>query len=316
MRGTYRIGLDVGMAPEHITEDPITVRTGERYLVAVAIHGFFLSKLATVSKVRRKAQEEGFRDVVVTEGSPPPGNPPTVGADYFVVGTFSGADRGFGRSQADGDVRIVDAWRLSKPSPPLGPPPPPPPPPDRTVGRNSDWILFEIARASINEPPGGDPAIAQMRQDLANARRVENEPNPPADLTLVEILNAQKRDAPPEYVKMLEDKFNRAMNALPASSRTMALRRRYILEMRRRAAEKATEKRIVAQEGAKLGHLRFGATPGVSFGIAKTTAPPQIGLGEEIEDRLFGATMRRLGAAALVTSPFWLLVLLAPRSPR
>lgn len=319
MRTAFQI--DAAPTPEHITADPIPVRTGERYLVAVTISGFFLGKLASVSKIRRKAEEEGFRDVIVTEGSPPPGSPSNVTADYFVVGTFSGPDRAFGRSQAGGDVHIVDAWNLSGPPPP---PPPPPPPEDRSTGKNSDWILADVIRASIT----GDEAVAEaLKLDLANARRVEDPNAPPGSYSetdaLTQVLSAQNRGAPPEVIQIYVRAYEKVRSPLsPSLGEATATDLRRIV-MKRHAEEKQRrtraeeEERKAAQEGAKLGHLRFGESPGVSFGtIRKQVARPRIGLGEEIEDRLFNATLRRIGAVALVTSPFWLLVLLAPRSYR
>lgn len=99
--------------PEHLTEETIPLRTGERYLAAVKLDGFLVKTLASSARVLEEAKKQGFENIIVTKGEPPFGAPPTAPADYYVVGTYARPDAALGREHGGGAVRIIDAWRLA-----------------------------------------------------------------------------------------------------------------------------------------------------------------------------------------------------------
>jgi hypothetical protein len=100
--------------PEHLTDENIPLRTGQRYLAAVKLDGFLVRTLASPGRVLEEAKKQGFENIIVTKDHPPFGAPPTVDADYYVVGTYARPDGSIGRSHGGGAVRIVDAWRLEQ----------------------------------------------------------------------------------------------------------------------------------------------------------------------------------------------------------
>ena len=99
--------------PLHLISAELPLVPGSRYAAAVSLSGFLIRTLATVDKVRREAENQGFSNVVVTQGEPPPGSPPLSSADYFVLGTYQGAPKSLGRDQGGGAVHIADAWKLT-----------------------------------------------------------------------------------------------------------------------------------------------------------------------------------------------------------
>jgi hypothetical protein len=98
----------VSQGPEHITDAVISLAPGGRYLASVDVVG---STFISRSRVASEAAKQGFADTVVST-SPPAGLPPVKHGDFYVVGTYSGAPRTIGRSQAGGIVTLVDGWRI------------------------------------------------------------------------------------------------------------------------------------------------------------------------------------------------------------
>lgn len=100
--------VPVPSGPVQLVSEPLTLETGGRYLASIALSGFFVRQLANEGRVREQAERQGFRDVVVTRGP----RPPLQTSDYQIEGTYVGAPRTIGRSQGNGAVWIVDAWRI------------------------------------------------------------------------------------------------------------------------------------------------------------------------------------------------------------
>jgi hypothetical protein len=97
--------------PIHLNQAAVPLETGRRYLAAVDV-SFPLSLAANASKVRAQAVSMGFSNVIVTT-DPPPG-PANVarGADYYILGTYTRGPASVARSQAAGQVKVLDAWMV------------------------------------------------------------------------------------------------------------------------------------------------------------------------------------------------------------
>ena len=82
---------------------PVPLMPGIRYRAAIDLP-WGVGALVTDGKVREKASELGFSDVVIAHDAPP-GWPEVDGADLFVEATYAGAPRWLERHE-----RIVGAW--------------------------------------------------------------------------------------------------------------------------------------------------------------------------------------------------------------
>ncbi len=93
--------------PRQAPPGAIQVHPGILYRVSVNI-AFPLSLVASVSKAVREAQNRGFTNVSVSQSKPP--GWPGASADYYVTGTYAGAPKFMGRSEAGGQAQVVDVW--------------------------------------------------------------------------------------------------------------------------------------------------------------------------------------------------------------
>ncbi len=95
--------------PSRLSE-PFIVSPGGRYAVALKV-SFPLSLAVGSSDILSEARTLGFTDPEVRKDKP--GGLPIAIADYYIVGAYGGqTPRTFAKSNAHGQVTLVDVWRL------------------------------------------------------------------------------------------------------------------------------------------------------------------------------------------------------------
>ena len=99
--------------PTQITDDPIPLAPTKRYLATIAVT-WPLSALASPAAVKAQAEGMGFKDIIVSTGAPIGWPPParSVKGDYYVEGTYVAGPMAVAKSQAGGQVRVVNAWQV------------------------------------------------------------------------------------------------------------------------------------------------------------------------------------------------------------
>ncbi len=96
--------------PLQITQGPIIAFPGRTYFVALSVSGL-VSGLASPAAVERVARARGFTDVVVFT-SRPQNWPGTLTGDFYVRGTYAGAQAEFQRKTSTFALSVVlnDVW--------------------------------------------------------------------------------------------------------------------------------------------------------------------------------------------------------------
>lgn len=171
-------------------------------------------------------------------------------------------------------------------------PPPPPGPEDRSNGLNSTWDLIELLRAQ--NTGASEDTVRTLTENYQRTLRIEDPTTPTSSYNetdaLTEVLAAQNRGAPADVIRTYIRAYDRVRSPMSPElekARTDDQALRLLVHERRK---RLIAKQKAAEEGAKLGQLKFGESAGASM-------------------------LGKVGTLALLTSPFWILVLLSRRTP-
>jgi len=99
--------IPVPSGPRRVAGDQLVPTSGAFYRVTVDVK-FPASMMASMSKVKKEAENHGFTNVNVSKDRPP-GWPGSSGS-YYVSASYSGEPRTMARSYAGGQVVIKDVW--------------------------------------------------------------------------------------------------------------------------------------------------------------------------------------------------------------
>jgi hypothetical protein len=173
-------------------------------------------------------------------------------------------------------------------------PPPPPGPEDRSSGLNSTWALIELLQAQNSGAPAETVRI--LTEEHNRALQIEDPKAPLGSYNeseaLTQVLSAQNRGAPPDVVRLYVRAYDRVRSPLSPELEKAKTDDQALRALIRARRNRLVVKQRAAEEGARLGQIKFGESAG----------SPNL--------------LSRIGSVALVTSPFWLLVLLASRRYR